>query len=327
MNMNNRRLRSVIAALAALSALTACASQTKNDTPVASPSATASATPSVAPTTTPEQVQAFCNSLIAFDAGVISMGPPEDEEEPSATASPSASAMAGHDMSSSSDETAEPSSAPSSMPSSMPTGAPEGEAGGPPSFPDVVQAMGPVVAQLETTKTKEIAPQADALITLLRKAVDTKDRDVLDSDEFGAAAGPVKGYGVQNCGYKTISTAAVEYEYDTLPSTASAGKTTVTLKNDGKEFHELVLLKIADGVTDRIESIMELPEEQLFSKAFPALVTFSPPGQSSSAFIDLKPGRYSALCFLPKGLKPGSEPAEDAPPHFTEGMLEEIVVS
>jgi hypothetical protein len=88
-----------------------------------------------------------------------------------------------------------------------------------------------------------------------------------------------------------------------------------------------VLLRVNDGVTDPLDTLLELPEPELFAKVVPTFMVFAPPGRTGTGFTDLRPGRYAVLCFIPKGAKPGEEPAPDAPPHFAEGMLEELVVS
>lgn len=323
MNLKSRRLQRSVAVLAALGALTACANQ--KDDKKADPPVSASPTPTTTPTTTPDQVQAFCNTLIALDTAILSLGPPE-EEEPEPTATPGATASSSE---SASEETAAPSASamPSNMPSDMSTGAPEGgAAGGPPSFPDVATAMRPVADQMTATKTREIATAADAMIAILKQAVATNDRELLENEAYGAADAPLDAYGLQNCGYKPISVNAVDYEFDGVPTTASVGKTTITLKNEGKEFHEIVLLRVNDGVTDSADDLLALPEDQIFSKVTPAFFTFVPPGLTGTGFTDLRAGKYIVLCFIPKGAKPGAEPAKDAPPHFAEGMLEEMVV-
>jgi hypothetical protein len=307
MNIKSRHLRAGVAALAVLTALTACAKE-KDDNTTSTPVTSSSPTPTGTPTTTPDQVQAFCNSLVALDTAIISLGPPEEEPEPGATATPGAES-------------------PSEAETGAPMAAEGGAAGGPPSFPDVATAMRPVADMMAATKTREISTAADTMIALLRQAVSTNDRKLLENEAYAAADAPLDAYGLQNCAYKSISTSAIDYEFDNLVSTAQAGKTTITLKNEGKEFHEIVLLRINDGVTDSVDAIMALPEEQLFSRVTPAFVTVVPPGMSGTGFTDLKAGKYIVLCFIPKGAEPGKEPAHDAKPHFLEGMLEELTVT
>ena len=326
MKMPSRRLRASVAALSTLAALTACASEKK---PEAAPPATPTvvATPTTPPPTTPEQVAAFCSSLVALDTAVLSLGPPPDDESPSAAPSgePTDASGAG---TSSTGASAAPSDMPSDMPSAMATGEPAAPpAGGPPGFPDVATAMAPVAELMDRTKTTEVTPQADVMIALLRDAVATNDRKKLESDAYGMADGPLDAYGLANCGYNHVAASAVDYEYDGVPKTIRTGQTAITLRNDGKEFHEIVLLRVNDGVTDSVDDILKLPPPEMFAKVTPAFFTMAAPGLSGTGFTNLAAGHYAWLCFIPKGSKPGAEPPPDAPPHFTKGMLEEVDVT
>ena len=59
--------------------------------------------------------------------------------------------------------------------------------------------------------------------------------------------------------------------------------------------------------------------------------SFAAPGESDTLFVDLEPGRYVIVCFLPVGATPDNMEALESgelqgPPHFTEGMVEEFTV-
>jgi hypothetical protein len=91
---------------------------------------------------------------------------------------------------------------------------------------------------------------------------------------------------------------------------------------DHDEPHELVLFRVNDGVTETIEELLALPEEEAFSKVTPAGVVFADaPGSEAATMLDLEPGRYAAVCFIPIG------GGEDGPPHFTGGMVAELQVA
>jgi hypothetical protein len=48
--------------------------------------------------------------------------------------------------------------------------------------------------------------------------------------------------------------------------------------------------------------------------------TFAPPGGSAAGLMDLDPGSYLAVCFIPIG-------GEDGDPHFTAGQVAEFTAS
>ena len=59
--------------------------------------------------------------------------------------------------------------------------------------------------------------------------------------------------------------------------------------------------------------------------------SFGAPGDSDTLFVDLEPGRYVIVCFLPVGATPDNMEALESgelegPPHFTQGMVEEFTV-
>lgn len=63
-------------------------------------------------------------------------------------------------------------------------------------------------------------------------------------------------------------------------------------------------------------------------------VAFAGPGSGDITFVDLDPGKYAVVCFIPVGttdmadLEAGEgDQAEPAgPPHFTQGMVTEFTV-
>lgn len=90
------------------------------------------------------------------------------------------------------------------------------------------------------------------------------------------------------------------------------------LENAGVEEHEMVLFRRNDGVTDSLDQLLELGEEEIFSKLTFTGVTFGGPGTTSYTAMDLEPGTYFLLCFIPQG--------EDGPPHFIGGMKHTVTV-
>ena len=140
-----------------------------------------------------------------------------------------------------------------------------------------------------------------------------------------------------NCGFAELALTASEYAFGGLPDEVAAGPTVVTLENIGEEFHEIILVRVNDDVTESAEELLALPEEEVFTKIEMKGVAFAPIGATANTVVDLDAGRYIALCFLPQGATaelmaqmdgPDSSLPEGAgPPHFTAGMVHEFTVA
>ena len=160
----------------------------------------------------------------------------------------------------------------------------------------------------------------------------------------------------------TVEVGAVEYAFTGLPTSVPAG-TTLTFTNNGAEIHELVLARIADGVTESLEELLGMEAEGRDPMA-EGLVTMvgggqpliAVPGQTAEGSFTLaEEGRYVALCFVPTGLEmeklielgidpsalgPDTDPSTFSPeaqafmeeimgnpPHLAMGMVQELVVT
>ena len=142
---------------------------------------------------------------------------------------------------------------------------------------------------------------------------------------------------------KTRTVTAVDYSFDDLPKTVTAG-TEFTLENDSEtELHEMVVIKVPDDEARPVSELMQLPEEQLDAifQGEPAMVLLRAPGEGEqiTAVGDGKlteKGRYAVICAIPTGADPAAylnAPPSDGPPtvaggppHFTQGMFGEVTV-
>jgi hypothetical protein len=125
----------------------------------------------------------------------------------------------------------------------------------------------------------------------------------------------------EECDLEAVDVTAVEYAFPDAPDTLRAGRVSFALANKGVEDHEMVLFKRADGATESLDEILALAEDQMMSKLTFTGVTFGGPATTNYVTLDLQPGTYFLLCFLPQG------GAEDAPPHFIAGMKHTIEVA
>ncbi len=160
----------------------------------------------------------------------------------------------------------------------------------------------------------------------------------------------------------SIEVGGVEYAFTGLPTSVPLG-TTLTFTNNGAEIHELILNRIADGVTESFDELMalnasgvDLEAEGYIDTDFGFQQLIAVPDQTAEGGITLdQEGRYVALCYVPSGLEmaklielgvdpsvlgpetdPSTLPPEAQafieevmgnPPHLAQGMIQEFVVT
>ena len=117
---------------------------------------------------------------------------------------------------------------------------------------------------------------------------------------------------------RVITVRAKEFAFD-IPKSIPAGPTTFRLVNDGKEFHHLSIIKLEQGKT--IADFGEAmkggpPPEWAVAVGGPNAAV---PGQTIAATIDMEPGNYVVVCFIPS-------PGEQAP-HAAKGMIAQLTVT
>ncbi len=200
----------------------------------------------------------------------------------------------------------------------------------------------PDPAALDEVRTKveaarDAAPDdvADTVASLADQTLDRLESpDGGPSEEFDATYGEVISWIDDNCGFGSLDVTAMDFHYMGIPEEVDAGKTTVHLANEGKELHEMIIFRIADDVTAPVEDLLQLPEEEMGGKIEPKGMVFAMPGAKSATTVDLEPGRYAVICFIPVGTTPeameqagpNSAPPE-GPPHFSQGMVHEMTVA
>lgn len=202
------------------------------------------------------------------------------------------------------------------------------EEGAPPeeqqaALEEFTATMEPLLAEVEETAPEEISADVETAAGLVREGLAGNDPSVLESPEFQEADDNIDEYMLAECGYEQIQATGVDYEYEGLPDTVPAGVVAVTFTNEGSEVHELGIARINDDVTEPVEQLLTLPEEEVFSKLQLVGVTFASPGESETAFFRMEEGRYGAACFVPEGTTSMEMPGMGAP-HFTMGMFAEF---
>ena len=169
---------------------------------------------------------------------------------------------------------------------------------------------------------------ADTLTELKAKAQpQIEDPDSEPSDELLGLYGDAIAWAGESCdGVETIDVQAMDYHFEGIPEQLSTGYHVVNFENAGTEMHEMLTIRINDGVTESVEELINLPEEEVESKITMINAEFAPPGGTDVGSWNLtQPGNYAVLCFIPVGS--AGEAEGEGPPHFTQGMIHEFTVS
>lgn len=159
------------------------------------------------------------------------------------------------------------------------------------------------------------------IVDAVKASAGTGDTEALFAPDVAEAQTQIGETLFGSCDMNQIDATAVEYEFEGVPAEVPAGPTVVKLSNEGVEAHEMVLFKRNDGSTETLDEIMELPEDEMMSKLAFTGAAFGEPGTNSYTAIDLQPGTYFLICFIPVG------GGEDGPPHFMQGMQQTITVA
>jgi hypothetical protein len=182
----------------------------------------------------------------------------------------------------------------------------------------------PLLARVEETAPEEIAGDVETAASMAREAVTTGDTAALDGPEFQEADAAMDEYMLAECGYEQVEAVGVDFAYEGIPASVPAGTTALTFTNEGEELHEIGLARINDDVTLSVEELLALPEEQAMTMVTFTGGAFAEPGASDTTFLELEPGRYAAVCFIPQGTTHDTEGS--GPPHVALGMLAEFTV-
>lgn len=108
-----------------------------------------------------------------------------------------------------------------------------------------------------------------------------------------------------------------------VPAELSAGPQLWEFVNEGAQWHELVLLNLGDAELTQDELMDLLMTSEEMPAGMEMVFTWLPvsEGTSTWANLDLEPGNYAMLCFLP------DLASEEMMPHAMHGMISLVTVS
>jgi len=186
---------------------------------------------------------------------------------------------------------------------------------------EVIDKFSRQLDEIDGAAPPEIAAQVATVTAALRQALENEfEEDPFEDPAVREANAAINDSLLANCGFERVDVTGLEYEFQGIPKTIPAGPVAFTLTNEGAEVHELILFRIRGDKT--IKEILELPERQQEKQVRVVEAVSTPQGETDAIFVDLKPGRYGAICFVPVGTTdPSAEPEdEDVESHAEEGM-------
>lgn len=147
----------------------------------------------------------------------------------------------------------------------------EGDAGTVFADPKVEEMLGPV-EEFEAEHCESGAPEGEA--------------------EDEAATEPLAGAQV-------IDVTAVDFSFQGIPAEVPAGATSFEMDNQGESPHEMVLVRLGQGVV--LDELLASGEEPSPEEAEDVGSTFAAPGEGGAYLNveDLTPGTYAVICFVP----------------------------
>lgn len=110
-----------------------------------------------------------------------------------------------------------------------------------------------------------------------------------------------------------VHVTATDYAFQ-APDTLPSGVTTFHLMNQGKEAHHVVLLKVSFADFQKANPAGPPPPDLVVLGGPNA----APPGGTAEATVDLTPGSYTMVCFIP---------AADGKMHLMKGMARALEVT
>lgn len=136
-----------------------------------------------------------------------------------------------------------------------------------------------------------------------------------------AATARAHTFDLANCGWRRADTSAVDFAFQGLPETMTAGIVSFELVNKGAFDHVLELYRVNDAATSGREILSAgAPTKDDLAKLTDMGSAFAAEGEQGHVVRKLQPGRYVAACLIPLNTNPPST-------HASRGMLTEFTVT
>jgi uncharacterized cupredoxin-like copper-binding protein len=195
---------------------------------------------------------------------------------------------------------------------------------------DVTAALDGMVTAAPEAIKDTVQQMADSIEGALADEGPNVGDRITNSDAYKALDQVADRWRADNCGYDEIPVSAADYSFSGMPATLTAGGHAFDLTNIGQEVHEMVMVRVNDGVTESAQELLD--DDDMASKVTSITKGVAFPGESNTAFANLEAGRYLILCTIPIGTNAenfdqvlSGEGGEQAP-HYSLGMVSEFKV-
>lgn len=172
------------------------------------------------------------------------------------------------------------------------------------------------------SKVKDIVDAAAADATgAAGQALDPSNPDL------GNALDQIEKWAYESCGFSRLDTMGKDFSYEGLPASVKSGPVSISFENmSTDETHEMLLLKVADGVSAQAVADALKKDTKAAQQTYQSKVTFmsdvtAKVGETKFATTELSPGQYVVACFVNQG---GSDSGK---PHTELGMVDTLTVS
>ena len=181
------------------------------------------------------------------------------------------------------------------------------------------------LSDLEENAPDELSDAVGAGVAGAKKFRETGDSKPLESPSFQAKTRKIDKYYFDNCGGQKATIAGVDYGYKGAKPSYQPGQIRIAFPNQGKEFHELALVRKKPGVTESFDDLLKQGDAAESKIDFVTQVA-ADPGKEEYVTTNLTKGDYLMVCFIPKGMTSSTGDGK-GPPHFVLGMKKEFTVS
>lgn len=212
-------------------------------------------------------------------------------------------------------------------------------------------SLDPLWSDVEASAPEELSDPVEELGATI-DALGEGDAEPFNDDETAVTYFSMVSDTLDDCVDEVIEVTAVDFAFTGMPESIPSGPIGLRLENatEADEEHELIIFKKAEGDTRSAEEILNDPASQEQGPGEFAGAIFASPDSTAGTFLDLTPGDYIGVCFVPVGsgehdMPEADDSAEDGgedqatdddsaeeeeeeggPPHFTEGMVVEFSV-